>query len=335
MSELRKERIDRPIKARTDDIYALMGYREISYLLLPRVLPIAVLLILPLIVPNLYYLRVLNIALSFAILAASWDFLANYVGLVSLGHALFFGIGAYTAGAFSAYFDLPIFVTIPLATLIGATISTALIYPTLKVRGIYFSLITLAFPLLLARLIEATDILGGTLGITDVEGFPNPWVESYLLIFSLIVVVFGLRRLLGEDLGIVLRAIKDNDLTVEASGINVNKYRAIAVFISSAIASFVGAYTAHSYMFVGLPYLNLEYSIFPIAATVVGGMSSIAGAAIGAFILVPLSEALREFGTLRIAIYSLLLMLFIAIRPEGIYMFLWRKYHQIERWVKA
>ena len=64
-------------------------------------------------------------------------------------------------------------------------------------------------------------------------------------------------------------------------------------------------------------------------------MGSIAGGAIGAFLLVPLSEALREFGTLRIAIYSLLLMLFIALRPEGVYMFLWRKYHQIERWVKA
>lgn len=316
MSEFRKERIDRPIKARTDDIYALMSYREISYLLLPRLLPIAILLILPILVPNLYYLRVLNIALSFAILAASWDFLANYVGLVSLGHALFFGIGAYTAGALSAYLDLPIYLTIPTATVAGAAISTALIYPTLKVRGIYFSLITLAFPLLLARLIEATNILGGTLGITDVEGFPNPWIESYLLIAALLLVMFGLRRLLGEDIGIVLRAIKDNDLAVEASGINVNMYRALAVFISSAIASFVGAYTAHSYMFVGLPYLNLEYSIFPIAAAVVGGMASISGSVIGAFLLVPLSEALREFGTLRIAIYSLLLMLFIALRPE-------------------
>jgi branched-chain amino acid transport system permease protein len=91
----------------------------------------------------------------------------------------------------------------------------------------------------------------------------------------------------------------------------------------------------HAYMFVGMPVFALDYSILPIASAVVGGMGSLAGPALGAFILVPLSEVLRALGALRIVFYGLFLVIFIVALPEGIFHYLARKYHQFERWVKV
>ena len=98
---------------------------------------------------------------------------------------------------------------------------------------------------------------------------------------------------------------------------------------------FAGAYFTHLYMFVGLSAFSLELSILPIACAVVGGLGTLAGPVLGAFILVPLAEALRDFGTLRIVFYSLLLVALILFRPEGIMSFLTRKYQQFERWVEV
>jgi branched-chain amino acid transport system permease protein len=293
------------------------------------------LLLFPVFSPNPYVLRIFELTCASAIIALSWDFLVSSVGLVSLGHALFFGLGGYIAASFSAYLGFPIFLTIPIAMVGGAAISTLLILPCLRLRGIYFALVTLIYPLLLVRVIEATAILGGTLGITDVEGFPNYLVEVYLVVIALLISFFGLRRLLNEDIGMVLRAIRDNDQMVRASGINVTSYRALGVFISSMMTSFAGAYVAHLYMFVGLPHFGLDYSIFPIAATIVGGIGTISGPLIGSFLLLPASEALRALGPLRIVLYALLLVVFIVGKPEGIMSYLQRKYHQIERWIEV
>ena len=104
MSQKRKERVDRGIKARSDDIFALNSYREMLYVAAPPLLPILALIILPLILP-LYWKKVLISTAIFALLAMSWEFLVS-VGMVSLGQALFFGAGAYGAGALGHYFDL-------------------------------------------------------------------------------------------------------------------------------------------------------------------------------------------------------------------------------------
>ena len=103
--------------------------------------------------------------------------------------------------------------------------------------------------------------------------------------------------------------------------------------IAGAIGSFCGAFMTHVYMFVGMPVFALDYSILPIAAAVVGGPGTLAGATFGAFILVPMSEALRGFGGLRIVFYGVFLVIFIVALPEGIFHYIQRKYHQIERWV--
>ena len=335
LEQRRKERLDRGIKVRSDGLYALMSWRELSYLVLPRLVLIVGILILPLVMPSMYWQRVMSIVCIYALLALSFDFLAHFVGLVSLGGAFFIGTGGYIAAILNTSFGLPPLLTIPLATIFGAFFCTLLLLPCLPLRGVYFAIVTLMYPLLLARVVEAFDILGGTDGILGIESFVNRWMEQYFIIAMLLLFLFGARRLVVQDIGLVFRAVKDNDQAVRASGMSVTYYKAIAVFIASAMGCLGGAYLVHLYMWAGLSMFALDFSILPIAATVIGGSGTLVGPVLGAFILVPISELLRAFGTLRIVFYALILLAFIIFRSEGLMVYGQQKYHQFEKWIKV
>jgi branched-chain amino acid transport system permease protein len=330
----RKERLDRGIKVRADGIYALMSWRELSYLTLPRMVLIAGMLLLPLLMPNLYWQRVISIVCIYALLALSFDFLAHFVGLVSLGGALYIGTGAYLAAILNKKLGLSLLFTIPAASITGALICTLLLLPCLPLRGVYFAIVSLMYPLAIARVIEALNIFGGTDGIMGIESFPNNWVEQYFGIIMVLLFLFGLRRLVNLDIGLVFRGVKDNDQAVRASGMSVAYYKAVAVFIAATMGCLAGACLSHTYMFAGISLFALDFSILPIAATVIGGSGTLAGPVLGCLILVPISELLRSFGTLRIAIYAVVLMAFIVFKSEGLMVYGQRKYHQFERWVK-
>ena len=330
---LRRERIDRGIKVRSEDIFILRSWREMAYFTGPRLLPIILLFVL-LLISSDYWQRVLVQAAVFGLLGMSWDLLSN-CGLVSLGQALFFGIGAYISGCLNYYFGWSPLVTIPLATILGALLSALILVPVLRLRGIYFAMVTLVVPLMIERVIEAADILGGTEGLTGLTTLPAIWMELLVICIFFWVCLFLLRRLIDSNYGIVIRAINDNDRSVINAGINIEWYKAQVIFMASGIAAFCGAYVTHVYQFVGMPVFALDYSILPIASVVVGGAGSFAGAILGSFILVPMSELLRGIGGLRIVLYALFLMVFIVILPEGIFHFLQRKYSQFERWVEV
>jgi len=252
-----------------------------------------------------------------------------------LGQALFFGMGAYCSGVMNHYFGISPFITLPVATVLGGLISTILLLPVLRLRGVYFSMVTLILPLMLVRVIEATKIFGGTEGLSGMTPLPSVWIEIYLIVGALLAALFGFRRMMASDYGLVLKGINENDRSVINAGINIYWYKAQALFISSSIGAFAGAFMTHVYMFVGMPVFALDYSILPIAAAVVGGPGTLAGATLGACILIPLSELLRGIGGLRIVFYGVFLVLFIVALPEGIFHYIQRKYHQFERWVEV
>jgi branched-chain amino acid transport system permease protein len=331
----RKERLDRGIKVRSDSLYAIMSWRELAYLTAPRLLLIAGILLLPFLVPGMYWQRVVSVVCIYALLAMSFDLLAHYVGLVSLGGAFFIGTGGYISAMLNTSLGVPPLLAIPVAALLGGVICTILLLPCLPLRGVYFAIVTLMYPLFLARVIEALDIFGGTDGIMGVGSFPNPWVEQYFVIGMVLLFLFGLRRLVNTDLGLILRAVKDNDQAVKASGMSIALFKGLAVFIASGIGCLAGGCIVHIYMWGGISLFALDFSILPIAATVIGGGGTLVGPVLGCFILVPVSELLREFGTLRIVAYSIILMAFVVFRSEGIMNYGQRKYHQFERWVKV
>jgi branched-chain amino acid transport system permease protein len=329
--ERRKKRFDRSVKVRSEGLYAISSWREMGFLAMPRLLLILGLLVLPLTL-DMYWQRVLCTAGIYALLALSFDFLAEYVGLVCLGGAMFIGFGGYTSGVLNAYFEWSPFVTIPIATLGGAVMSTLVLIPCLRLRGIYFAIVSFMLPLFSVYIIIALGLFGSTEGISALDTLPNIWVEQYVVIGAIIVALFAIRRLVNEDIGLIFRGIKDNDQAVRASGISITSYRIKAVFIASLIGSFAGAYLSHLYGWLGLSLFAMDFSILPIAAAVMGGMGTLVGPVIGAIILTPMSEALRGFGQLRVVLYCLVLIGFILYKPEGLMNYLERKYHQFERW---
>ena len=177
-----------------------MAERLLTFL--PRLILIVGLLLLPLLIPSLYWKRVVSIAGIYALLALGFDFLAHFVGLVSLGGAFFIGVGGYTAAILDKLLGLSPALTIPMAAVGGAFICTLLLFPALPLRGVYFAIVTLMYPLALMRIIEALNIFGGTDGILGVSSFPNRWIEQYSIIFTVIFALFGLRRLVNEDMGL-------------------------------------------------------------------------------------------------------------------------------------
>ena len=146
----RKERLDRGIKVHTTGIYAVSSWREIAYLMMPRLILIVGLLILPLILPSMYWQRVISIVCLYALLALSFDFLAHFLGLVSLGGAFFVGVGGYFAAILNNSLGLPPLLTIPISTIFGAAFCTVALLPCLPLRGVYFAIVTLMYPLFLA-----------------------------------------------------------------------------------------------------------------------------------------------------------------------------------------
>lgn len=332
---MRRERLDRGIKVRSETVYALSGWPEMAYLVLPRLVLIGGLLALPLVLTPLpYWQRVVSIVCLYALLALSFDFLAHFVGLVSLGGAFFVGVGGYAAAILNTELGLPPLITIPVATVSGALICTVCFLPCLPLRGVYFAIVSLMFPLLSARIIEALDVLGGTDGILGVDGFSSQSTELYLPILAVLILLFALRRLVTEDIGLIFRGVKDNDQAVKASGINITFYKAVAVFVAALLGCLAGAILVHLYMWSGISQFALDFSILPIAATVIGGGGTLVGPVLGALILVPVSELLRDFGTLRIAVYAVVLTGFIVFKSEGLFIYGRRKYQQFEHWVK-
>ena len=330
----RKKRIDRGVKVRSDTIYAVSSPKELLYLSAPRLCLIFGLLLLPLIVPGLYWQRVVCLFGIYALLAVGLDFMANYTGLNCLGMAFFVGTGGYISGMLNATFELPVAISIPIGTVVGALLCTIAFLPTLPLKGVYFAVISFMYPLVFARIIAATGIFGGTDGIAGLSILPNIWVSQYLILGVLLICTFGLRRLVNEDIGLVFRGLKDNDQTIKASGMNIIFYKALAVFITALMGCFAGAYLSHLYGWVGLSLLAMDFSIFPLAAVVIGGPGTIAGPLIGALILVPASEMLRAFAGLRIIFYSVLIVLFILFWSEGLLNWARRKYEQFEYLVR-
>jgi len=331
--QYRRKRLDRGIKARTDTIFVIASKRDTLYLLLPRVLPVIALLILPLVLKG-YWGKVVVFACMYGLLALSWDFMAC-CGLFSLGQALFFGMGAYIAGTLNYYFHIPPIITVPVATLGSGLLCAALLGPVVRLKGVYFAMITLMLPLLLKKMIDTTGIFGGTHGLPSLSPFPSELVATYLAVVGFLACLFIFRRVINSDYGLVLRAIRDDDRAVMSGAINIYWRKIQAVFISGAVGGFAGALMTHHYQFLGMSAFALDYSILPVAAVALGGQGTFAGAAIGSLILVPLSESLRALGGLRMAIYCGILIVSIIGLPEGIFHYMARKYHQFEKTVEV
>ena len=283
----------------------------------------AAVLLLPLVYGDAYVLRILTMTCIFAIFAASWDLLAGYTGQVNFGHALFFGAGAYTSALMSSKLGLSPWATIWAGAAVALFLGFVVGYLCLRLRGSYLSLATLAFPLIaLGMLFAFPDFSGGELGISGLRRLVvTPMANYYVASLSMLVIVFGLWALADSKFGIVLHAIRDDEVAARASGINTMRYKLVVFAIAGAAAGFAGALFAHYLRVAGPSTLEVALSFQVVIWGIFGGVATIYGPVAAVFILYPLTEWLgsfRAFGELRLLIFAIIVLLVLLFMPRGL-----------------
>lgn len=286
-----------------------------------------VILALPLGLGNSYYLNVLVFVGIYSLITIGLSLLMGYTGQISLGHAAFFGLGAYTSGVLSTKFGVSpwlallaaIFVTGGIAFLIGA--------PALKLKGHYLAMATLAFGYIVFIVFnQASSLTGGPSGFGQIPRFRlgnfllRSDVHYYYLVWTLVIVVLLVSlNIIHSRVGRALRSIHEGELTANIMGVNTAKYK-IQVFVLSAVyASLAGSLYAHFITFLNPTPFGFHFSIVLVAMVAVGGMASVWGAMIGAALLTILPEYLRAFHDYDILIYGSTLLLIMMFLPQGLF----------------
>jgi branched-chain amino acid transport system permease protein len=287
---------------------------------------VIVMAVMPLVLSNSYLTGVLTVAMIYAIWAVSWDFMSGLTGRENFGHALFIGAGAYTAGFLNTLWGVSGWWTIPAAMVSASVFAVVIGVPTLRLKGPYFALAMLSGSVIMQRLMLIFwEHTGGEEGIHSIE----PMMESQLgfYYFTLAVLVGSTALLLGlahSNFGLILRAIRGDEATCQAAGLNITAYKILSLVISAAAAGAGGAMYAHYQMQASPQLFTVVLTITVITMVYVGGMASIYGPIGGAILLVLLTELLRDFGEWRLLIYSCVLILILFFLPGGFIAPVWR-----------
>jgi branched-chain amino acid transport system permease protein len=296
---------------------------------------IVALVVFPLFEPPVFYIRLLGTVLLFVVLAESWNIIGGYTGYVSFGHVTFFGIGAYVSALLFIRFGLPPFVAVIPAGAAAAILALAVGYPTLRLRGPYFAIATLALGLVTQIAVGNLPFTGGGEGLVVRGGMPfqryaleQAFYFSYLGIAAATVAAVVLLE--RSKLGYGLRAIRDDQDVALSIGVGATRLKLVAFAISSFFAGAVGAIYAHQVAYVSAPDIfTLDISIKSLVYAVVGGTSTVLGPILGALFMEVLNIFLTTsiVGALRIdhVVFGALLGATVLLAPRGIVgSFVWR-----------
>jgi len=286
-----------------------------------------------------YLLDVSN-RIGIAIIGAiGLNILTGFTGLISLGNAAFMAIGAFSAGFLGIRFGLPFFLCIPLAGLIAACLGMIIGIPSLRIKGLYLAMATLAAHFIVEFLITKWEsVTGGVNGLT----IPTPAIGSFALdsdkkIFYLIYAVVVASVFLGRNLfrtkpGKAFIAIRDQAISAEVMGVNLLKYKLLSFGISSFFVGVAGALTAYQAKIISPETFPISVAIDYLGMIIIGGLGSIIGSIFGAIFITLLPEILRlsttalaasypelvtVFSSLKELVFGVLIIIFLIFEPSG------------------
>lgn len=283
-------------------------------------------ILFPLVFNQQYFISIAINVLMYSVLSLSLNLITGYMGITSLGHAAFFGIGAYTAAILSTRFGVNFLVTFLAATVMAGIFGLILGLPTMKIKGRYLAIVTLGFSEI-ARIIEL-NWMGLTRGPQGISGIPkmsifgfvfkSPMSKYYVILVMLVVVILVISAIMNSRMGRAITAIRDDEKAATAMGINTFVYKLLVFSISSGIAGMAGAFYAHYMSFIDPNAFTFEQSILILSMTIFGGMASIPGSIFGALSLTVLPEVLRFLTDFRQIIYGFLLIIMMVFQPNGL-----------------
>jgi branched-chain amino acid transport system permease protein len=289
-----------------------------------------ILSIIPLLTQNQYHIGIFLTFMIYTIFAASWDFLAGFVGQVSFGHAIFLGVSGYVTAYTITNFNLEWWLALLIGAIISVLFGLIIGIPALRLKGPYLALGTLSMSLILfqvfimgtlSRWWEGTigTELFGTDGISKVPSLSQDPVFEYFITFLIMCIsLLILTHITKSNTGTIFKSIRDDETGAEASGINLAKYKIYAFMISGFFAGIAGGLFAMRFRGVNPGVFQPLYSFYAIIIVAIGGISTISGSAIGAFIFVFSGELLRETLALSLLIFSIVLILFVRFAEHGV-----------------
>ena len=312
---------------------------------------IPVLIVIAIVFPifaNKYLLTVVILGLIYVLLGLGLNIVVGLAGLLDLGYVGFYAVGAYTYALLAHYFGLSFWVCLPLAGLMAATFGFLLGFPVLRLRGDYLAIVTLGFGEIIRLFLRnLTDITGGPNGISNIpkptlfglsfdrtaaEGMQtfheyfgiaynsiNKVIFLYLIALVLVLLVlFVINRLLRMPIGRAWEALREDEIACEAMGIDIMRVKLSAFALGSCWAGFAGVIFAAKTTYINPSSFTFMESAMILSMVVLGGMGSITGVAIAAFILILAPEYLRAFSEYRMLIFGAIMVIMMIFRPQGL-----------------
>ncbi len=280
-----------------------------------------------------YIFYVLIMVEIYIILAVSLNLLVGYTGLISIAHAGFMAIGAYTTTILLLRYGVNFFITIPLGVGIAGIVSGLLALPSLRVKGEHYIIASFGLQIILYTvLLNWVSVTNGPFGFS---GIPKPKLfgyvflkyGSYLILTGLVALlcVFVVWRITRSRFGLILKSIREDEIAALSLGKDVNHFKVVVFTVGSSIAAVAGSLYASLISFIDPFCFTVHDSIFMLAVVIIGGTGNIFGSMLGAFILISLPEFLKFLqvseaiaAPLRQMIYGGLLVFFMRFRPQGI-----------------
>ena len=304
---------------------------ERSFRVLGLLLLMLAALALPLVVKLPYFLHLIILALIWVVLAQGQNLIQGFTGYVSIAQAGFMGIGAYSSTLLSVKLGWPVWMTMAVAPAMTAALALLAGYPSLRVKGHYFAIVTLAYNMVIFIVLTTwSSLTGGEAGISNVPRPPDVAIGGFVWslgdragYYYLVLIVAALATLLcalilHSRVGRVLVAIRQNEALIEAAGVQSWRYKLFAFVVSASLAGLAGALYAHFIGFLNPDAFGVDHSLNAILAVILGGSGTLAGPVVGAFAVVFLPEYLRVAETYRLVIYGFILVAATIFMPRGL-----------------
>lgn len=287
---------------------------------------IAILALIPLVVRQSYYMGILCRILLYATLAGSLNAINGYSGQTCIGHAGFFCIGAYCEAILATRLGLSFWMVLPIAGIVTAIFGGVVALPTLKMKGIYLSIVTLGFSEIV-RLVALNweGLTGGPMGIKGIHvptifGLQFSGSKTYYYIFLAVAVlfVFITGRVIRSRVGRAWTAIREDELAAKSLGVQTRFYKATNFMYGAFWAGIAGAAYAPYVRFIDSTMFSLDEGFNILSMVIIGGQGTLVGPVVGSVIVNLLTELLRPVGQWRMVAYGLLIILMMWWRPQGL-----------------
>jgi len=283
------------------------------------------LLAVPFFISNEYFMHILITIGLYIILTLSLNLITGYAGQFSMGHAAFYGIGAYIAALAMLNAGLSFWLAMVISAFLTAFFGLVLGLPALRLQGDYLGIVTLGFGEIVRLVfVNWVDVTRGPMGL---PGIPAPQIGLYeftgkvpyyyLIIILVLFTIFVMRRLTNSRFGLGLITVREDEIAASAIGINTTRIKLTAFTIGAFFAGITGAFFASYISFISPDSFMFIDSVTILAMVVLGGMGSILGSLIGAVILVVVPEFLRFLADYRMILYGLMMVIMMIYKPEG------------------